>query len=62
VPRLSLHGEIGWLFADSYLDDDSGCIVEGGARCMAQPWDGGRLEINGEIGRYGGLDELRQRR
>ncbi len=53
MPRLSVYGEIGWLFTDSDLDDDSGYIIDGGARFMALPWDGGGLEINGEIGQYG---------
>jgi len=53
MPRLSLYGEIGWLFTDSDFDDDSGYVIDGGARFMALPWDGGGLEINGEVGQYG---------
>ena len=63
MDKLSLYGEIGWIYNSVSSDDGSidgnenGYRVEGGARWMALPWDGGGLELDGAVG-YIDLDKI----
>ena len=55
-PKISLYGQLGYIFNSVSSDnasvegDESGYRVDGGVRWMALPWTGGGLELNGAVG------------
>jgi hypothetical protein len=54
--KLSLFGQVGWIYNSVSSDDSSiesdkgGYRVDGGVRWMALPWSGGGLELDGGVG------------
>ena len=55
TPRVDLQGDISWLYSDASSnfanlnDSSNGYEVRGGLRWMALPWNGGGLELAGNI-------------
>lgn len=55
-PRISLYGQIGYIFnsvssdSSSLEGDESGYRVDGGVRWMVLPWSGGGVELDGGVG------------
>ena len=56
LSKLSLYGQLGYIYNDVSSDDtsldgsESGYRVDGGARWLVLPWSGGGVEVDGGVG------------